>query len=356
MLKATYDINKSYVQNYDEGPIVNFSIPKDEFSLPKLRLWYYNVNSPIGIPAGPLLNSKYIKLYSRLGFDILVYKTVRTVETVSHPSPNCLFINSKSMITEKDIGSDVLVSDIVDFSDMKNVSVTNSFGIPSKAIEVWQEDIQKANSYLLEGQLMIVSCVGTQRPEISLLNDFVFCAQKAVEAGAKAIELNFSCPNVVSKEGSIYQDPILSSEISRSVKKAIKNIPLIIKIGYIQNKNHLLKIIKSNAPFIDGISALNTISMKVRDKNGNQALPGKGRLKSGICGRIIKSLSLDMTREIYRINQSHKFDLTLCGVGGITSDYDIDEYLRSGADIAMTASGSMWDPMIAYNWKKRKKD
>ena len=353
MPSPTYDIKKSYTENYNSGPKVNFKIPEKISGRP-IKLWGFNLESPIGIPAGPLLNSEYIALYAKLGFDIPVYKTVRTIPRCSHPSPNCLMVDSSRQLTENDIGRDIYLRDKHP-GKVEDIAITNSFGIPSKAIEIWQQDVEKANQKLLNNQLMIVSCVGTPLKERNIIEDFTFCAQKACEAGAKAIELNYSCPNVVSKEGSIYNDAELSKRISQSVKKAINHIPLMIKIGYISDKKILENIIKTNAPYVDGIAAINTITMKTRFRSNRQsALPGNGRLNSGICGSIIKDLALQMTRRINRIRKGGSYDFILCGVGGIMNYEDIDDYLEAGADIIMSATGAMWNPLLAYQWKKNK--
>ena len=47
-------------------------------------LFGYPLNSPLGIAAGPLLNSKWVEGYARLGFDVLTYATVRS-QPVSLP-------------------------------------------------------------------------------------------------------------------------------------------------------------------------------------------------------------------------------------------------------------------------------
>jgi dihydroorotate dehydrogenase (NAD+) catalytic subunit len=125
----------------------------------------------------------------------------------------------------------------------------------------------------------------------------------------------------------------------------------MIKMGYIANEHKALEIIKANAPFVDGIAAINTISMQARKKDGAQALPGEGRLNSGICGSIIKNLALEMTSRIHKIRQQHKFDFVLCGVGAIVSPKDIDDYLNAGADLAMSATGAMWNPLLAHDWQ-----
>ncbi|WP_440651844.1 hypothetical protein [Cysteiniphilum sp. 19S12-1] len=349
MLHPTYDIHKSYDENYNNGPMCDFTIPK-RIQLKPINLWGYQINSPIGVPAGPLINAEYIKLYAELGFDLPVYKTVRTVERKVHPAPNCLMVDSHKQLTIDDIGQSIYPFDEAPQTPHE-IAITNSFGIPSKSIEIWQEDIAKANACMAPDQLMIVSCVGTPVPERNFINDFILCAQKAVEAGAKAIELNYSCPNVVSKEGSIYQDAELSSTISKAVKKAIKDVPLMIKMGYIKDEAKAHDIIKANAPFVDSIAAINTISMQARNKDNTQALPGEGRLNSGICGSIIKDLSLEMTKRIHKIRTENHFDFVLCGVGGIVCPEDIDDYLNAGADIAMSATGAMWNPLLAHQWQ-----
>ncbi|MFZ9036224.1 MAG: hypothetical protein ACO2ZM_08955 [Francisellaceae bacterium] len=350
MFHPTYNINKSYEENYKTGPEIDFAIP-EPVKLPGIKIWNHHLASPIGIPAGPLLNSKYIDLYAKLGFDIPVYKTVRTISRDAHMAPNCVFVDSRHMLQEADIGKTIYPLAYQPQS-AHDIAITNSFGIPSKPVEIWQADIEKANASLHKDQLMIVSCVGTPLPERDIISDFVLCAQKAAEAGARAIELNFSCPNVVSKEGSIYQDASLSAEISKRVKQVIKTIPLMIKIGYIGNDIEAEKIIKANAPFVDGIAAINTISMQAKQADGQALLPGKGRLNSGICGSIIKDLALAMTRRIAAIRASHKFDFIICGVGGIVSVTDFDDYFTAGADIAMSATGSMWQPLLAQEWKR----
>ena len=59
MLYATYDIDQSYRENYDQGPCVNFAIPQ-KIQLKPIKLWNFTINSPLGVAAGPLLNAKYI--------------------------------------------------------------------------------------------------------------------------------------------------------------------------------------------------------------------------------------------------------------------------------------------------------
>ena len=45
--------------------------------------------------------------------------------------------------------------------------------------------------------------------------------------------------------------------------------------------------------------------------------------------------------------------LRLSGGGGIMNAEDLDRYFQMGADAAMSATGAMWDPYLAYRyWEK----
>ena len=46
------------------------------------------VSSPLGMPAGPLLNGRWVLRYAHAGFDVLTYKTVRSRARECYPLPN----------------------------------------------------------------------------------------------------------------------------------------------------------------------------------------------------------------------------------------------------------------------------
>ena len=83
-----YDIARSYDWNYENVPA------PPEIEVPAVPgEWHFcglPVASPLGIPAGPLLNSKWILYYARLGFDVLTYKTVRSSYRGCYEPPNLL--------------------------------------------------------------------------------------------------------------------------------------------------------------------------------------------------------------------------------------------------------------------------
>ena len=51
--------------------------------------------------------------------------------------------------------------------------------------------------------------------------------------------------------------------------------------------------------------------------------------------------------------KKQKLPLSLIAVGGIMTVEDVDLALSSGADFAMSATGAMWDPFLAYHMKQQ---
>ncbi|NOY84316.1 MAG: dihydroorotate dehydrogenase, partial [Nitrospirae bacterium] len=93
----TYDIERSYEDNYKEGPFLDITPPQRTVT-PEHSFLDFQVNSLLGVPAGPLLNANWVITYAKLGFDLLVYKTVRTAERPCHPNPNCMYLSQKRQL------------------------------------------------------------------------------------------------------------------------------------------------------------------------------------------------------------------------------------------------------------------
>ncbi len=100
---------------------------------------------------------------------------------------------------------------------------------------------------------------------------------------------------------------------------------------------------------VRAIAGINTVSMQVKDEQGQPAL-GQSRLTSGVCGGPIRKLALHFTEQCHAINAKEKLDLTLIVCGGITLPEHFDQFLHAGADIATSATGMMWDPYLAARY------
>ncbi|KKS52661.1 MAG: Dihydroorotate oxidase [Candidatus Magasanikbacteria bacterium GW2011_GWC2_42_27] len=348
-----YDIQKSYIENAEEGPFFDGSFSPR--IIPPKNTWIdflgYNIMSPLGVPAGPLLNSKYIALAAKLGFDILTYKTIRSRAHDTHPVPNMIYIDVDGQLPRN---AQTLHQKEKQPSDMEHLAVTNSFGMGCYDPTYLLEDIAKAKASLAGGQVLNVSVVGTQRPGEDFIQDFVNTATLAKEAGADIITANFSCPNVGKHaEGSLYMNAEAAEEIATKIVQSIGDIPLIIKMGYLEDTETLTHALTAIAKAgARGVCGINTVGRHVVNEKGEPAL-GKGRETSGICGGPIRSYGLEFIKNARNIIDTKKLGLTLLGVGGIVKPEHFDEYFSAGADIAMSATGMMWDPYLAMRWHEK---
>lgn len=346
-LPPIYDISKSCAENVSQGPLFNRPIPErpKQKGFP-IKLFDFELASPLGIPAGPLFNSQWTTLAARLGFDVVTYKTIRSFAHPGHQLPNMIYV--------KRLGKDQ--AEIVEEmpNQLTKLTVTNSFGMPSRSPDFLLEDIDRANRALAKGQLLIVSVVGTPNQGLSFRDDFVRTAQIARAGGAKVIEANFSCPNVDQSEGMLYFHPETVYDFTRALVAAIHPIPLILKVGLFPTAEimHHAFIAAARAG-ARGICGLNSVSMRVTDQQGLPAL-GPKREMSGVCGAAIREDALHFLREASKLIHKEKLDLTLLGCGGIMLPSHFDEFLAAKATIAMSATGMMWDPFLAlrYHWSK----
>ncbi len=344
-----YDIHKTYVENAQQGPFFVGKIPQRNRVDTGKDFLGYPIASAVGVPAGPLLNARWVKLAAELGYDVLTYKTIRSEAYPAHPLPNMVYVNTCGMLSAGASSSPVTLVDAPS-SYIEDLAVTNSFGMPSMSPSFLQEDIPKAKSYLRKGQVLVVSIVGTERQDLSFTEDFVRAALLAKECGAPIIEANFSCPNVDKKAGCLYMSPEVVLEMGSRLVKAIAPIPLIIKVGLFSSKAGLRDVMISAAKAgIRGVSGINTISRSVVNDQGVPAL-GATRLSSGICGGPIRKEALAFMQDAAEINVEEKLGLTLIGVGGITLPEHFSAFFQAGADVAMTATGMMWDPFLALRF------
>jgi len=353
---AFYDPLKSYEDNYTDGPpLLSQHISSPIRDLKKAKKFTHlgmSVSLPFGIPPGPLLNSQYMKAAFNFGFDVSTYKTVRADAFPCHPFPNVLFVK-----TDKELHPDRtprLTVTTKEPSSIDQMSITNSFGVPSKEPSVWQKDVEKALTYEKERQALILSFMGTVKENQSqddFITDFAKAAKLAADTGAKIVEANLSCPNI-GNEGLVCYNLEVTEALCQAIRKQIGNLPLVLKIGYYMDDLQLEKLAQIAEKYAQAIAAINTLQVEVRNEKGEQALPGKNRLKSGVCGSSIKWAGLEMVTRLKRIREKNNYSFEIVGVGGVMNVGDYFEYRTVGADLVQSATGSMWNPMLAYDiWK-----
>ncbi len=337
-----YDCEKSWADNLTSGPQFSGEYPHP-ITCKAVNFLGYQAASPLGVPAGPLLDSRWTTCAARLGYDIVTYKTIRTKPYPGHPVPNVIFVDSQ---TEK-VAIEAKAPD-----KTNRISITNSFGMPSMDEDYLRRDIAKARSQLAENQLLIVSIVGTPGNAPSVIEDFAACARIAKDSEAHIIEANFSCPNICSKEGALYSDPDNAARIASAIVAAAYPLPVMIKVGYYPDIVLMRQVFNALAKAgVHAVCGINSVSMHVVNAAGLPAL-GKGRESSGICGNMIRGQAMQFVRNARKIIDLDKLGMELAGCGGLMLPEHFNEMLSEGAQIVLTATGMMWNPYLAHEWKK----
>jgi len=203
-----------------------------------------------------------------------------------------------------------------------NAGLINAMGLPNPGIDEYTEEIRYAKTILKVP--LIVSVYGYTAEE------YASVAQKALAAGADAVELNVSCPHVKDTGSEIGQNPKVLAEVVGKVKAAVRK-PVIVKLS--PNVNDIAEIakvaVKAGA---DALTAINTVKAMAIDVETQ--MPVLGNVKGGLSGPAIKPIAL---RCIYDIFEAVK--IPIFGCGGVTNWQDAVEFFLAGASAVQIGSG-----------------
>ena len=343
-----YDPDRTYEDNYAHGPFGVFATPPVEPlppGTPRETFMGHVVTRAFGIPAGPLLNARFCEAAFTHGFDVNVYKTVRTGAHACHPFPNTLAVHVDGPLTLARAALPVLA----DATTAGATSISNSFGVPSRDPEAWQPDMARAVAAAGEGQLLIGSFQGT-RPKASdgdrvraYVADHVTAARLVKETGASILEVNLSCPNE-GTAGLLCFDTPAVVRIVAAIKEEIGDTPLLVKLAYFRDQRALAGLVAATRGIVDGYAAVNTIPARLVDAAGEPALPGAGREVAGVCGDAIRWAGADMVERLARLRGQGGAPFAIVGVGGVMDVGHVRALREAGADAVMSATGAMIDP------------
>lgn len=352
VLPPLYDTSKTFEENFynPSFPLINspyrYILPNAQWT----RFLGFSLASRIGVAACAVTTGKGIVLLAQLGFDVLTYKTIRRRAHPSHPLPNIVYIDSKSELSESDLESPLYMKSKPALPD--KIAISNSFGNACLEPEILISDIMLAKNALSEGQILIVSVYGEGKTLEAIATEFAETAFFAKQAGADVIELNFSCPNLLKKGEPIAWDPKAVHTIISCVIKRVGTLPVLIKLGLFPRNVSITKILETIARAgARGVSAINSISMRVIDKAQRPVFGD--RIFSGVSGYPIRSLAMKFVKKIASINQEKKLDLAILGMGGVTLPEHFNEFFNAGADIALSATGMMWNPNLALQYHRK---
>lgn len=189
----------------------------------------------------------------------------------------------------------------------------NAMGLPNPGIDFFTEEIKELKKMKIP---VVASFFGGS------IREFADVASKLSLAGADALELNASCPNVAEELGMLAADSGNIERVTSAVKENI-NIPLFVKLS--PNVTDI-KIIAMAAERggADAITAVNTLKGMVIDVN--LRIPVLSNITGGLSGGALKPVAL---RCVWEIAQT--VNIPVIGCGGISTGDDAVEFFLAGA-------------------------
>jgi dihydroorotate dehydrogenase (NAD+) catalytic subunit len=194
-----------------------------------------------------------------------------------------------------------------------NCGLINAMGLPNPGIGEFVGEIRGAKKL---GVPLIVSVYGF------FAEEYAKVAQKAVGAGADAIELNVSCPHVKETGSEIGESVEVLGDVVRKVRKVVDK-PLFVKLS--PNVTDIVEIarvaVKNGA---DVITAVNTVRALAIDTE--TAMPILSNKRGGLSGSAIKPVALRCVYDLYE-----QIKNPIVGCGGVSNWRDTVEFLLAGA-------------------------
>jgi dihydropyrimidine dehydrogenase (NAD+) subunit PreA len=166
--------------------------------------------------------------------------------------------------------------------------------------------------------------------------------QRAEDAGADGLELNFGCPHGMSERGmgsAVGQVPEYTEMITTWVKERART-PVLVKLTpNISDIREIARAAKRGGA--DGLSAINTIN-SITGIDLDTFIPrpnvdGKSS-HGGYCGPAVKPIALNMVQQITADPESA---LPLSGIGGISTWKDAVEFMLLGCGTVQVCTAVM---------------
>lgn len=205
----------------------------------------------------------------------------------------------------------------------------NSIGLDNDGIEVFVEHHLPYLATL--GTPIIVSIAGHDLEEFAAM-----AGRLEGKAGASALELNISCPNV-SGGVDFGTDPQMCERVVAAVRK-VTSLPILAKLT--PNVADIAAVASAaEAGGADAISAVNTcLGMAV---NWRKQRPMLGNIVGGLSGPAIKPIAL---RCVYQIARAVR--IPVVGIGGIATIDDVMEFVVAGASAVQIGTANFYNPTV----------
>ena len=206
----------------------------------------------------------------------------------------------------------------------------NAMGLPNPGVEYFVDEIKQLKGY---GIPVLASFFGGS------VQEFADVAYQLSRAGADALELNASCPNVAEEMGMLAADAENVEKVTAAVKDETDK-PVFVKLS--PNVTNIKSIAKAAEwGGADGITAVNTLKGIAIDINWRR--PILTNITGGLSGPPAKPVAL---RCVYEVAQA--VEIPIIGSGGVTTWKDAVEYFLAGASAVEIGTAVMTEGMGVY--------
>ena len=206
----------------------------------------------------------------------------------------------------------------------------NAMGLPNPGVEYFVEEIKEIKKM---GVPVVASFFG------SSTHEFADVAYQLSRAGADALELNASCPNVAEELGMLAADAANIEKVTAAVREETK-LPLFVKLS--PNVTNIKSIaVAAEWGGADAITAVNTLKGIAIDVNFRR--PILANITGGLSGPAVKPIAL---RCVWEVAQA--VNIPVIGCGGITTGLDAVEYILAGASALELGTAVMTHGLGVY--------
>lgn len=204
----------------------------------------------------------------------------------------------------------------------------NAMGLPNPGIDAFAGEIAYAKTIVKVP--LVVSVFGYDADEYAVVSE------KAVRAGADAVELNVSCPHVKKTGSEIGQNAKLLAEVVEKVKAAVRK-PVIVKLS--PNVTDIVEIAKTAVRAgADALTAVNTVKAIAIDADTQMTV--LSNVTGGLSGPAVKPIALKCVYDVFEA-----VEVPILGCGGITGWRDAVEFLLAGASAVQVGTGIAFEDL-----------
>ena len=256
------------------------------------------LRNPLMNAAGVLgLSASLLRRVYEAGAGIVVTKSIGPSPRRGHPNPTLVAVEG---------------------------GILNSMGLPNPGAAYFAGEVKRLKEM---GIPVVVSIFG------SSLEEYVEVARTMAEAGADALELNYSCPTVGRERCLLDADPESIERVTSAVRDAV-DLPIFAKLS--PNVGDIGECARaSERGGADAITAVNTLKGLAIDPELRR--PILSGIVGGLSGPALKPVALRCVWEI-----AEEVEIPVIGCGGISTWRDAIEFLLCGASALQIGTAIMY--------------